>query len=119
MKRVHLLLLVMGMIFLACEDKKNSPDYVAVQFLTAMENENFEEARKYADSTTIKMVNMMQSLAEMDKKNAGNKEKKKSNVTFNVEKVEKKDENTAIVYYKSTNNKETQQKIDVVKINGK
>lgn len=112
MKRISIIcMLLFGMFMTSCS-KTNTPEFVAEKFLTAMEQANYEEAKKYCDEKTAQIISMVASVpAQKDKEPA-----KKVTIT-NVEK-NKDDKNKAKVFY-LVEGEEKEKSIDVVKIDGK
>lgn len=71
----------------------NKPDAVAVKFLTATNDENYAEAKKYCDEATVELLDMASSFAGMNEK-----EKEASEVIIVATDVK---DDTAEVTYKT------------------
>lgn len=107
-----LFVILFGIIIASCGNKDNTPEVVTQKFITAVNQEKFDEAKKYCDEQTAQMLDM---LASMSKKIEKSTEEVK--VDFKVVKVEKKGDDKAKVFYTVNNEKETS--LDLKKIDGK
>lgn len=95
--------------FVVTSCSKKSPKAVAEKFITAMENGDFEEAKKYADDSMGQILGMLGGLEKSLPK--GN-EKKKVTIT----KVEE-DGDKAKAFYK-VEGQEEEKSIDLKKVDG-
>lgn len=111
--------MLLGVLMASCS-KTNTPEFVVEKFVIAMEQANYEEAKKYCDSKTAQLVDMLAGIAisEKEKENA-----KKQAPKVTITKVEeyKEDKNKVRVFYKQTSadGQEIEKNIDAVKIDGK
>ncbi|GIJ95182.1 DUF4878 domain-containing protein [Capnocytophaga stomatis] len=114
MKKIFLILTVfLALLTASCSG--DSPKSVAEKFLTAMENQNFEEAKKYSDDSMKQLLTM---LDDMPKEN----NKKAENAKVKVTKVEKEGDKAKVFYIIESSEIEgesKEQSIDLKKIDGK
>lgn len=104
-------ILMMGMA--ACN--KNNPEAVAKQFLSGFYHMEYEKARQVSTEETVQLVNLMEQFAiqypDSVKQNARNKK---------IEIVEiKEDGDNAVAVYTVSDEPGVQQKLKLVKQNGK
>ncbi|MBV7441464.1 DUF4878 domain-containing protein [Weeksellaceae bacterium TAE3-ERU29] len=112
-KGLGLIMLLCSLFFVSCSG--NKPGTVAEKFLTNLEKGNFEEAKKYSDESTAKLLDMVisfggEKLKEEIKNKEGNAPK------IEIVRVEENDDK-ATVYYKEEG-AEKENKIDLKKIDG-
>lgn len=113
MMKKFLLFVLVSVLFVSCGD---NPEKVAEKFLVELNNENFEEAKKYADEKTIKIVDVIKSVSAIDKTESSKKAKKPVIEILRHE-IDKSDKNKAKVFY--TEDKGEEKTLDLVKIDGK
>ncbi|MDO4228307.1 MAG: DUF4878 domain-containing protein [Capnocytophaga sp.] len=109
MKKI-LFIVMFFVAFLITSCSSNSPKAVAEKFITAMENGDFEEAKKYADDSMGQLLGM---LGGLEKDLQKEKEKKKITITRAEE-----DGDKAKVFYK-VEGEEKEKDIDLKKVDGK
>ena len=114
MKRgLFLVMLLCSLFFISCSG--NKPGTVAEKFLTNMESGNFEDAKKYCDESTGKLLDMIIGLG--GEKMKEDIEKNKGNIPeIKITRVEEKDDK-ATVYYKQ-GEEEKESKLDLKKVDG-
>lgn len=103
------------LVFLVTSCSSNSPKVVAEKFLTEMENQNFEEAKKYADDSMKQLLSMLDGMPK------GNN-KKAENVKVKVVRVEENGDKAKAFYIVEGNDVEgesKEQNIDLKKVDGK
>lgn len=114
MKRLFLIPMLF-LVFLVTSCSSNSPKVVAEKFLTEMENQNFEEAKKYADDSMKQLLSMLDGMPK------GNN-KKAENVKVKVVRVEENGDKAKAFYIVEGNDVEgesKEQNIDLKKVDGK
>ena len=112
-KGLLFIMLVCSLFFISCSG--NKPGAVAEKFLTNVEKGNFEEAKKYSDESTGKLLDMLVSFG--GEKMKEEIEKNKGNIPeIKITRVEEKDDK-ATVYYKQ-GEEEKESKLDLKKIDG-
>lgn len=109
MKRLFAILI--GIFVISCGNKDNTPEVVTQKFITAVNQEKFDEAKKYCDEQTAQMLDMLASIS-----NRAEKPNQETKVDFKVVKVEKNGDDKAKVFYTVNNEKETS--LDLKKIKG-
>ena len=93
----------------------NSPEKVAEKFFTAMNNEDFEEAKKYVSEESIKMFDFVVSMASMAGEQEGARVEKAKNAPVKVLRTEmSEDGNSATVYFEAAEGEEPE-KVDLKK----
>lgn len=85
---------IMAIFFVAC-GSSSSPKAVAEKFLTATQKGDFEEAKKYGDSQTADLLNLVTTFGGESLKEEIKKEGVKE---FTIEKVEEKDDLATVTY---------------------
>lgn len=104
-------ILIMGMA--ACN--KNNPEAVAKQFLSGFYHMEYEKARQVSTEQTIQLVNLMEQFAIQYPDSVKQNAKKKK-----IELVEVKEEgDNAVAIYTVSDEPGVQQKLKLVKQNGK
>lgn len=119
MKKLILsLLIALGGFWAQSCSNPNSPEAVAKNFLTEVNNLNFENAKKYCDNNTAKILDLVSSMQDLSKAPKNGK-----NMQIEITKVQQND-STATVFYKmkDLDNKENPESketsIDLKKIDG-
>lgn len=78
MKKNALFLCLVALVFAAVGcGEKNSPESVAEQFLTAIDNKDFDKAKTFSTDETHKMLDILKGFAEQMPKDAPKPEAKK------------------------------------------
>lgn len=101
--------------FLVTSCSNNSPKVVAEKFLTEMENQNFEEAKKYADDSMQQLLTMLNGMPKDNNKKA-------ENVKVKVVRVEENGDKAKAFYIvegKEVEGESKEQSIDLKKVDGK
>lgn len=115
MKRIFLISTVF-LAFITTSCSVDSPKSVAEKFLTAMENQDFEEAKKYSDESMKQLLNVLNEMPKDDNK-------KTENPKIKVTKVEKEGDKAKVFYMVEgggeTEGENKEQSIDLKKIDGK
>lgn len=111
MKKVKLFFIALLLAVFMASCSSNHPEAVAVKFLEAGSQMDFEGAKKYCDESTGALLDMAASFAKM-----APQDKKPEKVTFTVVSSEVK-EDTATVIYK-TDKDETEKTIGLKKNRG-
>lgn len=115
MKRIFLISTVF-LAFLITSCSVDSPKNVAEKFLTAMENQDFEEAKKYSDESMKRLLNILNEMPKDDNK-------KNENAKIRVTKVEEEGDKAKAFYIVEggveAEGENKEQSIDLKKIDGK
>ena len=75
--------------------KNNTPESATQNFVKAINQYQFKEAKKYIDDSSIEYFDEFTRAAELHREDLPKSKK----IDFNVSKVEQKDDNNAVVYY--------------------
>lgn len=106
--------LVMLLMFLFVSCSGDSPRKVAEKFLEAMENQNFEEAKKYSDDSMKQLLNMLDSMPKDNNKKA-------ENAKVKVTKIEENGDKAKVFYIVESSEiqeESKEQSIDLKKVDG-
>ncbi|MFK8274768.1 lumazine-binding protein [Capnocytophaga cynodegmi] len=106
--------LVMFSMFLFVSCSGDSPRKVAEKFLEAMENQNFEEAKKYSDDSMKQLLNMLDSMPKDNNKKA-------ENAKVKVTKIEENGDKAKVFYIVESSEiqeESKEQSIDLKKVDG-
>ncbi|WP_264846505.1 hypothetical protein [Capnocytophaga catalasegens] len=60
-----LFVILFGIIIASCGNKDNTPEVVTQKFITAVNQEKFDEAKKYCDEQTAQMLDTDLKLIEL------------------------------------------------------
>jgi mRNA-degrading endonuclease YafQ of YafQ-DinJ toxin-antitoxin module len=111
----YLIFIFISTIFFTVACKKNSPSHVALQFLEALNNNDFAKAKKYCTEDAKKLMEIMEGMMKMVPKEQLQKAKVKQTIT--VLREETAGDKALIIYKSSKSDKEEQLKMK--KIDGK
>lgn len=113
--RLGFVLMALTLFAVACGGGKASPSDVAEKFLNALNDLNFEEAKKYATDESASMLDMMAGLMNMGGEDMEKPEPKAINITG-----EEVDGDNATVTYttKDDEGNDVEESIDLTKVEG-
>lgn len=111
----YLVVIFISLMYFTVGCKKNSPSYVALQFIEALNNNDFTKAKKYCTEDTKKLMEIMEGMMKMVPKEQLQKTKIKQEITILREEIA--GDRALIVYKSSKSDKEEQLKMK--KIDGK
>lgn len=111
----YLVFIFISLMYVTVACKKNTPSYVALQFLQAINNNDFTKAKKYCTENTKKIMEVMESMAKMIPKEQLNKGKVKENIIVLREEIAG---NTALIIYK-TSKSDKEEQLKMKKVDGK
>lgn len=95
--------------------QKNTPSYVALQFLEAINNNDFAKAKKYCTEDAKKLMEVMENMMKMVPKEQLQKSKLKESISVLREEIAG---DKALVVYKSSKS-EKEEMLKMKKVNGK
>ncbi len=111
----YLVFIFISLLCFVTACKKDSPSHVALQFLEAINNNDFAKAKKYCTEDAKKLMEIMEGMIKMVPKDQLQKTKIKQEITVLREEIA--GDKALIVYKSSKSDKEEQLKMK--KIDGK
>lgn len=118
MKKILITLSVALFLFVSgCQQSERVS--VAKNFLTALENKDFEEAKKFGTQETAQMLDFLSAINKKAQEELPEEEKEKENSTkFIIVREEKIDDNNVKVFFRKEG-EEKESALDLVKVDGK
>lgn len=92
MKKISLILVIILWV-VSC--RNNTPESVTQSFVTAMNQNQFQEAQKYVDTPSTKIIDEIIKVINHNNEKLSENEK----INFKVSRVEKEHENSVLVYF--------------------
>lgn len=105
----YLVFIFISLLYFATACKKNSPSHVALQFLEAINNNDFAKAKRYCTEDAKKLMEIMEGMVKMVPKDQLQKTKIKQEITVLREEIA--GDKALIVYKSSKSDKEEQLKM--------
>lgn len=106
---------VVALFITACGGGAPKPGDVTVNFLNAIQDLKFEDAKQYATAESAQLLDMLAGLANMSEEEAADQPK----ATFTVKEENIDGDNCTVVYVaKSPEGEEMEESIDLVKVDG-
>lgn len=96
---------------------KNSPEYVATQFINAMNTEEYIKAKEFCDDETDKIMDFLDKIKKEGQQN-NQKQQKIKQPKVTIVKTEEKNGKAKVTYYLDDNKNQTAS-VDLVKVNDK
>lgn len=124
MKKIFTTLSVVFLLFVSsCDQAKSERISVAEKFLTALEEKNFEEAKKYGTEETAQILDFLAGVSTQVKDAFpipdNSKKEEKNKTKFIVVREEKIDDNNVKVFFREEGKEDKNSSLDLVKIDGK